>query len=117
MGWYCMQIAERHTDSDVAKVMSYATPNGSRPHFNGNGIMIGSKALRVAWVKAYEISQRSWINDLKSGTCMSQPKEWYFKALKAALKGPRYERMCMNLMQCGEESVEAGMTASVDTMS
>lgn len=48
---------------------------------------------------------------------MSQPKEWYFKALKAALEGPRYEHMCTNLVQYTEELTEAGMTAGVDTMS
>ena len=59
MGWYCKQVAEKHTDSDVAKIMSNTTPNGSRSHFRGNGIMMDSKTLRVAWVKAYESSQRS----------------------------------------------------------
>ena len=101
MGWLCTRTAEAQPDSAVAKLMS--SGKAAKDEFiHGKGIKIDSKTLRQAWVISYAQSQQQWINQLKQG--MSDPTEWYFKALKAALNSPRDEIMCMNKCICTDES-------------
>ena len=90
MGWLCRRTAEAHPNSTVAKLME-SGKEAKDKFTQGMGIKIDSKTLRQAWVQAYALSQQQWINQLKQG--MSNPTEWYFKALKAALNSPRDEIM------------------------
>ena len=106
MGWLCGKTAKSHPDSQVAKLISQSRKVEDKYNQGtGEGVSIDSKTLRQAWVIAYAQSQQLWIDQLKKG--MTNPTDWYFRALTAALSSPRSDILCMNKCICTEESQPA----------